>query len=634
VAGLEPQSLEGDELSDRIRITKLRAIGWVGFVYQGEMLSLGRPVASCSVKLMHPRPMCSPETLLQDLREQARFVHPHLLALQHSGLVREGAARDWIYLTSELADYSIQDLLTRGQILTPTQVRECLVQLLEALRYLHAQGIVHGEIRPSNVLSTTTGWRLSGLEYRGSLSRRLEELGYNQNHFVFRAPEAQERGADHTSADIWSLAVVAHAALTGHLPFDEEDSRDRSDLLWRIVNQDPQFEHLDEPFDRLMTHCLVREPRLRWTAEQALACLSGRPVLETYFEQIRPSGYETPAPEPEPPPPMVASAPPPPPSSSPLYVGLCVALLLVGLFIGKFLLPPPPKKVLQVNSADLVNQEYQVATLDNRGRITTQPAVAPVLSEDLGEGIHLDLVQIPGADFEQGAPDSEVQRELDEGPRHPVRLGNFYMGRFEVTQTQWAVVLRMPSEGRTLPQTPWTKAGSDLPVHTVTWDEANEFCKRLTRYTGRVHRLPTEAEWEYTCRGGPVDTPFHFGPVLTDQVANFNPDPPFTQSIPMGMNRNEVVSVETYPYASHFGIYQLHGNAKEWCLDFYGPYSKDYQDNPRGPRSGEEKVLRGGGFRSPAANCRTSARSHQQPNHSGLDTGFRVVIPEVVSGGE
>ena len=633
MAGLEPQSLEGEDLSDRIRITRLRAIGWIGYVYQGEMLSLGRPVASCAIKLMHPRPMCSPDTLLQDLREQARFVHPHLLAMQHSGLVRDGIARDWIYLTSELADYSIQDLLTRGSILTPTQVRECLVQLLEALRYLHAQGIVHGEIRPSNVLSTTTGWRLSGLEYRGTLSRRMEELGYNQNHFVFRAPETQERGTDHGSADIWSLAVVAHAALTGHLPFDEEESRDRSDLLWRIVNQDPDFEQLEEPFNQLLTHCLVREPRLRWTAEQALACLSGRPVLETYFEQVRPAGYDTPPPAEEPEP-LVASAPPPPPSSSPIYVGFGLALLLVGLFIGKFLLPPPPKKVLQINLGDLVNQEYSVATLDERGRIQTQAAAAPVLNEDLGEGVRLELVQIPGADFEQGAPDTEVQRESDESPRHPVRLDNFYLSRYEITQQQWSTAQRLPLVERSLSSSPWTKAGSDLPVHIVTWEEAREFCLRLTVYTGRVHRLPTEAEWEYACRGGPVDTPFHFGPVLTDQVANFNPDPPFTQSIPPGLNRNEVVSVETYPYASHFGLYQLHGNVKEWCLDFYGPYTSEAQVNPRGPKTGQEHVLRGGGYRSPAANCRTSARYHEPANRSGLDTGFRVVIPEVVAGNE
>lgn len=633
MAGLEPQSLEGEEISDRIRVTRLRAIGWVGYLYQGEMLSLGRPVASCAIKLMHARPMCSPDTLLQDLREQARYVHPHLLALQQSGLVREGVARDWIYLTSELADYSIQDLLTRGQTLTPTQVRECLVQLLEALRYLHAQGIVHGEIRPANVLSTTTGWRLSGLEYRGTLSRRLEELGYSQNHFVFRAPEAQERGADHTSADIWSLAVVAHAALTGRLPFDEEESRDRSDLLWRIVNQDPQPEHLEEPFDQLMSHCLVREPRLRWTAEQALACMLGKPVLETYFEQVRPSGYEVsdhPSVVLEAPP--VAAPPPPPPSSSPLYVGLGISLVLVGLFIGKFLLPPPDKKLQQVLPNELAPQQYVVAHVDERGRLTTQEAQAPMLREDLGEGVNLYLIQIPAGDFDQGVYNGELHGEMEESPRHRVRLDTYYMSQFEITQRQWTLVSALPAVERQLRPAPWTMIGPDLPAHNISWDEAREFCLRLSLAQGRRHRLPTEAEWEYACRGGPIDTPFHFGALLTDQVANFAPLPPFSQSVPPGQNRNELVGVETFPYASHFGLYQMHGNVKEWCSDFYGPYSNAAQVNPRGPSSGRDRVVRGGGFRSPAARCRTAARHHEPPGQASNDLGFRVVIPEVTGG--
>ena len=631
MAGIEPQTLEGEEISDRIRMTRLRAIGWIGYLYQGEMLSLGRPVASCAVKLMHPRPMCSADTLLQDLREQARYVHPHLLAVQQSGLVREGPARDWIYITSELADYSIQDLLTRGETLTPTQVRECLVQILEALRYLHAQGIVHGEIRPSNVLSTTTGWRLSGLEYRGSLSRRLEELGYSQNHFVFRAPEAQERGADHSSADMWSLAVVAHAALTGRLPFDEEESRDHSDLLWRIVNQDPQVEELDDPFDTLMTHCLVREPRLRWTAEQALACMLGKPVLETYFEQVKPAGHE-PGPAEEMMPPLIASAPPPPPSSSPLYVGMGISLVLVGLFIGKFLLPPPPKKSLQVLPADLIQQKYTVAHLDDRGRMTTQEAQAPIVREDLGEGALLDLIQIPAGDFDQGAYQGELQCEMDEFPRHRVRLDTYYMSRYEITQRQWVAACAMPPVERNLPSAPWSMAGPEKPVHGVTWQEATEFCQRLSRGLGRLHRLPTEAEWEYACRGGPIDTPFHFGSLLTDQVANFAPLPPFTLTVPPGLNRNEVVGVQTFPYASHYGLYQMHGNVKEWCFDLYGPYSANAQINPRGPSSGHDRVLRGGGFRSPAARCRTSARYHEPPDQSNNDVGFRVVIPEASDG--
>jgi formylglycine-generating enzyme required for sulfatase activity len=634
MAGLEPQSLEGLEISERVRILRLRAIGAYGFVYQGELISMGRPVATCAVKVMHPRPMCSPETLLQDLREQGRYIHPHLLALQHSGLVREDLARDWIYLAWELADYSVQDMLTRGSTLTPTQVREFLVHILEALRYLHAQGIVHGDIRPANILSTTTGWRLSGLEYRGVLQRRLEELGYSQNHFVFRAPESHERGAEHASADIWSLAVVAHAALTGHLPFDEEDSRDHSDMLWRIVNQDPIIEELGEPFDKLMTHCLSREPRLRWTAEQCLACLLGKPVIEIHASQTRPNGFEpikpTLSPEPITAPPM-ASPPPPPPSTSPLYAALGVGLVLVGLFIGRFLLPPPPRLVQQVTSEQLQSQNYQVAILDERGRVSTQAAQAPLLRQDLGEGVVLDLVQIPAGDFDQGAVEGEIQREPDESPRHRVRLDAFYMGCYEVTQQQWAVVAKMPKVALELPLKPWAVDGAELPAQGISWDQAQEFCRRLSHGAQRVFRLPTEAEWEYACRGGPVEVPFHFGPLLTDEVANFAPLPTYTQSVPAGQDRGTVVNVRTFPYASHFGLYQMHGNVKEWCQDLYGPYSEKPQTNPSGPSQGRDRVLRGGGFRSPASACRTSARSHDSPEQSPNDVGFRVVISEVLS---
>lgn len=633
MAGLEPQALEGQDLSDRVRVVRLRAIGWLGYVYQGELLSLGRPVASCAIKLLHARPMCSPETLLQDLREQARYVHPHLISMQHSGIIRDGPARDWIYLAWELADYSVQDLLTRGQTLTPTQVRECLVHILEALRYLHGQGIVHGEIRPANILSTTTGWRLGGLEYRGTLGRRVEELGYGQNHFVFRAPETQERGADHSSADMWSLAVVAHAALTGRLPFDEEEARDRSDLLWRIVNQDPEPEELGQPFDQLIYNCLVREPRMRWNAEQALSCLLGKSV-EGAPQRIHLSGYEPPVvPMAGGDVPLVA-APPPTPASSPLYVGLLLSLLFVGVLIGRFLVPAPPKREQQVLPSQLSLVQYAVALLDDRGRLSSEFAQAPVLREDLGEGVSLELVQIPGGDFDQGSPESEPVRDTDESPRRRVRLDAFYLSRYEITQQQWAVVTTWPRVERDLPATPWSTPGAELPVHGVSWEHAREFCLRLAVGLGRSHRLPTEAEWEYACRGGPIETPFHFGPVLTDAVANFAPLPTYRQSLPPGADRGAPVAVQTFGYASHFGLFQMHGNVKEWCLDYYAPYEEGTLLNPRGPAKGRDRVVRGGGYRSPAARCRSAARAHEPPAETPVDVGFRVAIPEFSIGGE
>lgn len=632
MAGLDPQSLEGENLSDRIRLVRLRAIGWLGYVYQGEVVSMGRPVASCAVKLLHARPMCSPETLLQDMREQARFVHPHLLSLQHSGIVRDGVARDWIFLASELAEHSIQDLLTRGTVLTPTQVRECLVHALEALRYLHGQGIVHGEIRPANLLATNSGWRLGGLEYRGTLGRRCEELGFSQNHFVFRAPEAQEKNADHSSADMWSLAVVAHAALTGRLPFDEEEARDRSDLQWRIVNQEPQPEALGQPFDSLMFNCLVRDPQQRWNADQALACMQGKSVEDNPV-RVQLSGYEPAPPPPAPEVPVVAS-PPSAPNSSPLYVALGCSLVLVGLFIGKFLLPPPPRRITQVLATQLVTIPYEVGLLDSRGRLTTQPAQAPMLREDLGEGIQLELAQIPAGDFEQGSPPGEIQREADESPRRVVRVDTFYMSRYEITQQQWALACTWPKVERALPPTPARVIGPELPVSGVSWDDAREFCLRLTQQTGRLHRLPTEAEWEYACRGGPIDTPFHFGPVLTDEVANFAPEPTYTQSMPPSQDRGQPVPVQTFPYASHFGLFQMHGNVKEWCLDFYAPYPEGPASNPRGPDVGRDRVVRGGGYRSPAGRCRSAARFHEAESERPIDVGFRVVVPEVTNSNE
>lgn len=623
---LEPQAIEGQELSDRVRVGRLRAVGWMGYVYSGDLLSLGRPVASCSIKLLHPRPMCSPETLLQDLREQARYVHPHLLALQQSGIARSGPARDWIWLVHELADGSLQDLLSGGLTLTPTQVREMLVDLLEALRYLHNQGLTHGEVRPPNVLSTTTGWRLGGLEYRGTLGRRLEEVGASRNHFVFRAPETHERGADHSSADMWSVAVLTHAALTGRLPFNEQESRDRSDLQWRIANQQPSPDTLGEPFDSLLQNCLVREPRNRWTAEQALAALGARPHDPV---QVSLSGFALPAAEELPPPPLEEE--PEVPAPSPAFVAIGIGLVVVGLFIGKFLLPPPPRRVPQVDASQLQMRSYAIGHVDSRGRVSNDLAQAPVLKETLDEVIAMELVQVPTGDFEQGSPDTEIRREPDESPRRRVRLDTFYMGRTEVTQAQWAAVSQLPAVDIPLPPAPSNPAGADLPVSGVTYDQAREYCARLTHKLGRLHRLPTEAEWEYACRGGPIEKPFGLGDALVEEVANFNPTPPWTASIPAGAGRHEALAVDAFPYANHFGLLQMHGNVKEWCGDFYAAYTEAALANPSGPADGTERVVRGGSFRSPAERCRSAARFHEPPGRTSNDIGFRVVIPEVAS---
>ncbi len=153
-------------------------------------------------------------------------------------------------------------------------------------------------------------------------------------------------------------------------------------------------------------------------------------------------------------------------------------------------------------------------------------------------------------------------------------------------------------------------SGDDLPVETFSWEEAIEFCKRLSempeeKKAGRKYRLPTEAEWEYACRAG-TTTPFHFGSELNEGQANCN------GTVPYGTDTKEpylekTSPIGTYP-ANAWGLYDMHGNVCEWCSDWYGDYPSGSLTNPSGPATGSSRVLRGGSWIFGAVNCRSASR--------------------------
>jgi formylglycine-generating enzyme required for sulfatase activity len=165
---------------------------------------------------------------------------------------------------------------------------------------------------------------------------------------------------------------------------------------------------------------------------------------------------------------------------------------------------------------------FDVATVDAKGvRNPPEKHTAAVFTEELGSG-GLDMVSIPGGSFTMGSPVDEPERLYNEGPQHRVILGAFFIGASPVTQAQWlAVVMAHPVRiNRDLDPKPSFFRGIDLPVESVTWNQADEFCLRLTEVTGRAYRLPSEAEWEYACRAGTM-SPFHFGPTIIPELANY-----------------------------------------------------------------------------------------------------------------
>ncbi len=223
----------------------------------------------------------------------------------------------------------------------------------------------------------------------------------------------------------------------------------------------------------------------------------------------------------------------------------------------------------------------------------------------------IDFVLIPAGSFQMGlAPDELLhQRYLDARPKHRVKISRpFYMSRHEITQRQWRVVMG---------ENPGFFKGKNRPIENVTWDQVQEFIRRLNlRDNTRSYRLPTEAEWEYACRAGTL-TQYCFGndPEQLDLYGWFCRNSDF-ETHPVGKLR---------PNA--WGLYDMHGNAAEWCQDWYGgnSYADGSEIDPGGSPGGTEKVIRGGSWEHAASYCRSAARIHYIPNDASTFVGFRLV---------
>ena len=254
-------------------------------------------------------------------------------------------------------------------------------------------------------------------------------------------------------------------------------------------------------------------------------------------------------------------------------------------------------------------------------------------SEDLGNGVKLDMVLIAEGDFMMGAPKTELDSQDSERPQHQVTVPTFFMGRSPVTQEQWRAVARFPQINRALKADPASFKGDKRPVEQVNWYEAKEFCDRLSQHTKRKYELPSEAEWEYACRAG-TTTPFHFGETITTDLANYRgtdyEEFKWSGSYgegPKGKYREETTPVGTFP-ANNFGLWDMHGNVWEWCEDrWHDNYQNALTDGSSwlSDTKSSYRVLRGGSWYFIPRVCRSAARNGVNPENADYYFGFRVV---------
>ncbi|MDX2043183.1 MAG: SUMF1/EgtB/PvdO family nonheme iron enzyme [Acidobacteriota bacterium] len=258
---------------------------------------------------------------------------------------------------------------------------------------------------------------------------------------------------------------------------------------------------------------------------------------------------------------------------------------------------------------------FTTASVDPKGKVTKFDGTpTQQYSEDLGGGVRLEMVAVKGGTFSMGS----AKGSSDEKPVHQVTVGNFWMGKFELTQAQWRAVMGTDSS---------KFKGDNLPVETVSWNEAKEFCRKLNEKLGlkddEGYRLPTEVEWEFAARAG-SKTEFAFGDTINPEIVNYNGKYP-TGGAPKGLDRQKTVGVGSLGAANGWGLFDMHGNVWEWCEDWYGAYPAGAITDPKGASSGSYRVRRGGGWNSLAVYCRSALRGYDAPDNRSVNLGFRLV---------
>jgi formylglycine-generating enzyme required for sulfatase activity len=570
-------------LKDRYRAQKLLGRGGFGKTFKAvDEYQANKPLCVIKQFMFGDRHTEIRQTALDLFYEEAK----HLAALGKHAQIPELFAYFDIdgqpYLVQQFIDgEDLQQELKTSGAYNQHQIRELLLSLLPVLDFLHNRSIpiIHRDIKPANIIRRRSDRGLVLVDFgaaKQATQTMLAKTGTVIGSPEYIAPE-QARGKPAFASDIYSLGVTCIYLLTQVSPFDLFDlSQDT--WAWRdYLVDNPVDDRLGKVLDKMINNALSQRYQ---SAAEVLAALAERPKItpiELAQDRLTINIDRQPT----------------------NFNNLPVKSLLV-----------PSKVTVSQQHSDVRSFGFETAKLviqknlwgKDKIVIKKSQGSAARFFQNLGGGVVLQMVAIPAGDFIMGAPELEEGSSDYQRPQHRVNIASFYMGKYPVTQAQYAAIMG---------SSPAYFQGGDRPVETVSWHDAVEFCEKLSNLTGRHYRLPSESEWEYACRAG-TTTPFYFGETINNAIVNYR--------------QEETTVVGIFP-ANNFGLYDMHGNILEWCAD---NYHGNYHDAPTDGSVwtsyiDRTNVLRGGSWYSKLSYCRSAFRTYYQPNYRCSYFGFRVV---------
>ncbi|MBK1987087.1 SUMF1/EgtB/PvdO family nonheme iron enzyme [Sphaerospermopsis aphanizomenoides BCCUSP55] len=576
-----------------------------------------------------------------------------------------------------------------GKRLSEGYVIKLLQDVLEVLAFVHQQQVIHRDIKPQNLIRRQQDGKVCLIDFgivKELASQILNSSGSLQTSIMAGTigymPTEQVRGKTVFASDIYALGITAIQALTGLRPQNIEEDPQTAELSWqqeaqvsanlaafltkmvrrhhgfRYQNAQAALEDLRKlnpslPTAILSPQAIVPPARNLYYQEAATLAKQGNgqfsPVMlkrletkrldlglsEQEAQEIRQAVLQT-----------YREYNSQLQTSQNLHqtqpsISTKSSQNSVNRTIHKSRSQQPPKTankvVSQPQSLSIIQTqpfEFETAQLISKpgflGLGTTwviqrSKKTVELFIEDLENGIVLELVAIPSGTFLMGSTENEIESADKGSPQHQVTIQPFLLGKYPITQAQWQAVSNLPKIKIDLYPDPSHFKGANRPVEQISWHEAQEFCARLSRKTGKLYRLPSESEWEYACRAG-TTTPFYFGNTISTDLANYNGEYVYANGS-KGIYRKETTNVGFFP-ANAFGLHDMHGLVWEWCEDgWYNTYigaPTNGSARLSGSDSHPRRVLRGGSWSYRPVYCRSAYRVNYPAASRDLNHGFRI----------